>query len=146
EEAIIGCVLPAGLGQAPARQAVLGAGLPKSIACSTLNKVCGSGMKAVMLAHDQIAAGSARVPLAGGMESMSNAPHLLPKARQGYRYGHVKVLDHMAYDGLENAYDGKAMGVFAEATAEKYGFTREQQDAFAKESVTRAQRAVAAGA
>ncbi len=144
-EAIIGCVLPAGLGQAPARQAVLGAGLPQAIACSTLNKVCGSGMKAAMLAYDQIRAGSAEILLAGGMESMSNAPHLLPKARQGYRYGHTKVLDHMAYDGLENAYDGKAMGVFAEATAEKYGFTRQQQDAFARESVTRAQRAVAIG-
>jgi acetyl-CoA C-acetyltransferase len=145
DEAILGCVLPAGLGQAPARQAVLGAGLPKTVACSTLNKVCGSGMKAVMLAHDQILAGSADILVAGGMESMSNAPHLLPKARQGYRYGHVKVLDHMAYDGLENAYDGKAMGVFAEATAEKYGFTRVQQDAFARESVTRGQRAVAIG-
>lgn len=144
-EAIIGCVLPAGLGQAPARQAVLGAGLPQAIACSTLNKVCGSGMKAAMLAYDQIRAGSAEILIAGGMESMSNAPHLLPKARQGYRYGHTKVLDHMAYDGLENAYDGKAMGVFAEATAEKYGFTRQQQDAFARESVTRAQRAVAIG-
>jgi acetyl-CoA C-acetyltransferase len=144
-EAIIGCVLPAAVGQAPARQAVLGAGLLKSTACSTLNKVCGSGMKAVMLAHDQIVAGSAAVMVAGGMESMSNAPHLLPKARQGYRYGHSKVLDHMAYDGLENAYDGMAMGVFAEATAEKYGFTREQQDAFAIESVKRAQRAVADG-
>lgn len=144
-EAIIGCVLPAGVGQAPARQAILGAGLLNSTACSTLNKVCGSGMKAIMLAHDQIIAGSATVMVAGGMESMSNAPHLLPKARQGYRYGHVKVLDHMAFDGLENAYDGKAMGVFAEATADKYGFTREQQDAFAIESVTRAQRAVANG-
>ncbi|HYN27711.1 MAG TPA: acetyl-CoA C-acyltransferase [Burkholderiales bacterium] len=142
-EAIIGCVLSAAVGQAPARQAVLGAGLLSSTACSTLNKVCGSGMKAVMVAHDQILAGSASVMVAGGMESMSNAPHLLPKARQGYRYGHVRVLDHMAYDGLENAYDGKAMGVFAEATAEKYGFTREQQDAFAVESVKRAQHAVA---
>lgn len=145
DEAILGCVLPAGLGQAPARQAVLGAGLPKTVACSTLNKVCGSGMKAVMLAHDQILAGSAGIVIAGGMESMSNAPHLLPKARQGYRYGHVKVLDHLAYDGLENAYDGKAMGVYAEATAEQYGFTRVQQDAFARESVTRGQRAVAIG-
>jgi acetyl-CoA C-acetyltransferase len=144
-EAIIGCVLPAGVGQAPARQAVLGAGLPKSTPCSTLNKVCGSGMKAVMLAYDQIRSGSADVMLAGGMESMTNAPHLLPKARQGYRYGHVKALDHMAYDGLENAYDGKSMGVFAEATAEKYGFTREMQDAFSIESVKRAQRAVADG-
>ena len=144
-EAIIGCVLPAALGQAPARQAVLGAGLLNSTACSTLNKVCGSGMKAVMLAHDQIIAGSADIMVAGGMESMSNAPHLLPKARQGYRYGHFKVLDHMAFDGLENAYDGKSMGIFADATAQKYGFTREQQDAFASESVKRAQSAVTEG-
>jgi acetyl-CoA C-acetyltransferase len=144
-EAIIGCVLPAAVGQAPARQAVLGAGLLKTTACATLNKVCGSGMKAAMLAYDQILAGSADVMIAGGMESMSNAPHMLPKARQGYRYGHVKALDHMAYDGLEDAYEGKAMGVYAEATAEKYRFTREQQDAFAIESVKRAQRAVADG-
>jgi acetyl-CoA C-acetyltransferase len=144
-EAIIGCVLPAALGQAPARQAVLGAGLLNSTACSTLNKVCGSGMKAVMLGYDQIIAGSASVVLAGGMESMSNAPYLLPKARQGFRYGHVKALDHMAFDGLENAYDGKAMGIFADATAQKYGFTREQQDAFAAESVKRAQAAVKEG-
>jgi len=144
-EAIIGCVLPAALGQAPARQAVLGAGLLKSTACSTLNKVCGSGMKAVMLAHDQIVAGSANIMVAGGMESMTNAPHMLPKSRQGYRYGHFKALDHMAYDGLENAYDGKAMGVFADATAQKYGFTRENQDAFAAESVKRAQAAVKEG-
>jgi acetyl-CoA C-acetyltransferase len=145
-EAIIGCVLPAAVGQAPARQAVLAAGLLKSTACSTLNKVCGSGMKATMLAYDQIMAGSANVMVAGGMESMSNAPHMLPKARQGYRYGHVKVLDHMAFDGLENAYDGKSMGIFADATAAKYGFTREAQDAFATESVRRAQAAVASGA
>ena len=144
-EAIIGCVLPAGVGQAPARQAVLGAGLPPSLPCSTLNKVCGSGMKAVMLAHDQIMAGSAAIMIAGGMESMTNAPHMLPKARQGYRYGHTQVLDHMAYDGLENAYDGQSMGVFGEMCAEKYGFTREMQDAFAMESVKRAQRAVADG-
>ena len=144
-EAIIGCVLPAALGQAPARQAVLGAGLLKSTACSTLNKVCGSGMKTVMLGYDQIIAGSASVVLAGGMESMSNAPYLLPKARQGFRYGHVKALDHMAFDGLENAYDGKAMGIFADATAQKYGFTREQQDAYAAESVKRAQAAVKEG-
>jgi acetyl-CoA C-acetyltransferase len=144
-EAIIGCVLPAGVGQAPARQAILGAGLPKNIPTSTLNKVCGSGMKAVMLAHDQIIAGSANIIIAGGMESMTNAPHMLPKARLGYRYGHVKVLDHMAFDGLENAYDGKSMGIFADATAAKYGFTREQQDAYATESVKRAQRAVADG-
>ncbi|HEX9811639.1 MAG TPA: acetyl-CoA C-acyltransferase [Burkholderiales bacterium] len=144
-EAIIGCVLPAAVGQAPARQAVLGAGLLKSTACATINKVCGSGMKATMLAYDQILAGSADVMVAGGMESMSNAPYMLPKARQGFRYGHVKALDHMAFDGLEDAYEGKAMGVYAEATAEKYGFTREQQDAFAIESVKRAQNAVADG-
>jgi len=144
-EAIIGCVLPAGLGQAPARQAVLGAGLPTRLPCSTLNKVCGSGMKAVMLAHDQIVAGSADIMIAGGMESMTNAPHMLPKARLGYRYGHTKVLDHMAYDGLENAYDGQSMGIFAEMCAEKYGFTREMQDTFSIESVKRAQRAVADG-
>lgn len=144
-EAIIGCVLPAAVGQAPARQAILGAGLPKGIACSTLNKVCGSGMKAVMMAHDQIVAGSANIMIAGGMESMTNAPHMLPKARLGYRYGHIKALDHMAFDGLENAYDGKSMGIFADATAARYGFTREQQDAYATESVKRAQRAVADG-
>ncbi|HEX9390216.1 MAG TPA: acetyl-CoA C-acyltransferase [Usitatibacteraceae bacterium] len=145
-EAIIGCVLPAGLGQAPARQAVLGADLLKSTACSTINKVCGSGMKSVMIAYDAILAGSASVIVAGGMESMSNAPYLLPKARQGFRYGHVKCLDHMAFDGLENAYDGKAMGTFADATAVKYGFTREMQDAYAAESVKRAQTAVTSGA
>ena len=145
-EAIIGCVLPAGLGQAPARQAVLGAGLLQSTACLTINKVCGSGMKAAMLGFDQITAGSATTILVGGMESMSNAPHLLPKARQGYRYGHFRALDHMAFDGLENAYDGKSMGIFADATAAKYGFTREAQDAFATESVKRAQAAVASGA
>jgi acetyl-CoA C-acetyltransferase len=145
-EAIIGCVLPAGLGQAPARQAVLGAGLLQSTACLTINKVCGSGMKAAMLGFDQITAGSATAILVGGMESMSNAPHLLPKARQGYRYGHFRALDHMAFDGLENAYDGKSMGIFADATAAKYGFTREAQDAFATESVKRAQTAVASGA
>ena len=144
-EALIGCVLPAALGQAPARQAVLGADLLKSTACSTVNKVCGSGMKTVMLGYDAILAGSASTVLAGGMESMSNAPHMLPKARQGYRYGHFKALDHMAFDGLENAYDGKSMGIFADATAAKYGFTREQQDAFAAESVKRAQVAVANG-
>ena len=144
-EALIGCVLPAALGQAPARQAVLGADLLKSTTCTTVNKVCGSGMKTVMLGYDAILAGSASTVLAGGMESMSNAPHMLPKARQGYRYGHFKALDHMAFDGLENAYDGKSMGIFADATATKYGFTREQQDAFAAESVKRAQAAVANG-
>ena len=145
-EAIIGCVLPAALGQAPARQAVLGADLLNSTTCTTVNKVCGSGMKTAMMGFDAITAGSADIVLVGGMESMSNAPHLLPKARQGYRYGHVKVLDHMAFDGLENAYDGKSMGIFADATAAKYGFTRADQDAFAAESVRRAQAAVASGA
>ena len=145
-EAIIGCVLPAALGQAPARQAVLGADLLKSTSSTTINKVCGSGMKAAMMGFDAILAGSASVMVVGGMESMSNAPHLLPKARQGYRYGHIKALDHMAFDGLENAYDGKSMGIFADATAAKYGFTRAEQDAFATESVKRAQGAVASGA
>ena len=145
-DAIIGCVLPAALGQAPARQAVLGADLLNSTTCTTVNKVCGSGMKSAMMGFDAITAGSADIVLAGGMESMSNAPHLLPKARQGYRYGHVKVLDHMAFDGLENAYDGKSMGIFADATAAKYGFSRADQDAFAAESVRRAQAAVASGA
>jgi acetyl-CoA C-acetyltransferase len=144
-EAMIGCVLPAAVGQAPARQAVLGADLLKTTACTTVNKVCGSGMKTVMMGYDAIMAGSASCVLAGGMESMSNAPHMLPKARQGYRYGHFKALDHMAFDGLENAYDGKSMGIFADATAAKYGFTREDQDAFATESVKRAQAAVANG-
>jgi acetyl-CoA C-acetyltransferase len=145
-EAIIGCVLPAAVGQAPARQAVLASGLHRSTAATTINKVCGSGMKAAMLGYDQILAGSATAMVVGGMESMSNAPHMLPKARQGYRYGHQKVLDHMAFDGLENAYDGKSMGIFADATAAKYGFTRQDQDAFAVESVRRAQAAVASGA
>jgi len=145
-EAIIGCVLPAAIGQAPARQAVLGADLLTSTACTTINKVCGSGMKAAMMGYDAILAGSASVVVAGGMESMSNAPHMLPKARQGYRYGHFKALDHMAFDGLENAYDGKSMGIFADATAAKYGLTRQDQDAFAAESVRRAQAAVASGA
>jgi acetyl-CoA C-acetyltransferase len=145
-EAIVGCVLPAALGQAPARQAVLGAGLLNTTACTTVNKVCGSGMKTTMMGVDMILAGSASTVLVGGMESMSNAPHMLPKARQGYRYGHFKALDHMAFDGLENAYDGKSMGIFADATAAKYGFTRADQDAFALESVKRAQAAVASGA
>jgi acetyl-CoA C-acetyltransferase len=146
-EALIGCVLPAGLGQAPARQAVLGAGLLKSTACTTVNKVCGSGMKTTMMAYDALLAGTVSgAVVAGGMESMSNAPHLLPKARQGYRYGHIKALDHMAFDGLENAYDGKSMGIFADATAAKYGITREEQDNFSLESVKRAQGAVASGA
>jgi acetyl-CoA C-acetyltransferase len=141
-EVILGCVLPAGVGQAPARQAALAAGIPESVGCTTLNKVCGSGMKAAMFAHDLLRAGSARIVLAGGMESMSNAPYLLPKARAGYRMGHQQVLDHMFYDGLQNPYDGHMMGHFAEATAQKYGFSREAQDAFSIESVHRALAAI----
>jgi len=137
-EALLGCVLPAGIGQAPARQAVLASGLPLSVGATTINKVCGSGMKAAMIGNDLIKAGSADVVLAGGMESMSNAPYLLPKARKGYRMGHQEVLDHMFYDGLQNPYDGNMMGHFAEETAKKYAFTREYQDAFTVESVTRA--------
>ncbi|MBV6423061.1 MAG: Acetyl-CoA acetyltransferase [Steroidobacteraceae bacterium] len=145
-EAIFGCVLPAGVGQAPARQAALAAGLPQSVPATTINKVCGSGMKAIMLAAAQIRTGEADVVLAGGMESMTNAPYLLLKARGGYRLGHGELLDHMFYDGLQNPYDGRMMGYFAEATATKYGFTRAEQDAFAAESVRRAQAAVANGA
>jgi acetyl-CoA C-acetyltransferase len=142
QEVIMGCVLPAGQGQAPARQASLGAGLPLAAGCTTLNKMCGSGMKAAMLAHDLLTAGSMDVVVAGGMESMSNAPYLLPKARAGYRMGHAQVLDHMFYDGLEDAYDkGRLMGSFAEDCAQKYGFTREAQDAFAIASLKRAQQA-----
>ena len=144
-EVIMGCVLPANLGQAPARQASLAAGLPKAAGCTTINKVCGSGMKAIMLGHDLIKAGSASVVVAGGMESMTNAPHMVA-ARTGLRYGDAKLVDHMAWDGLTNPYDGKSMGVFAEATAAKYGFTREQQDAFTIESVKRSQAAIASGA
>jgi len=144
-EALIGCVLPAGIGQAPARQAVLASGLPQSIGTTTINKVCGSGMKAVMIGHDAIVAGSASIVLAGGMESMTNAPYLLPKARQGYRMGHQEVLDHMFFDGLQNPYDGNMMGYFAEETAKKYGFSREAQDAFTTESVTRANTAMGNG-
>lgn len=145
DEVILGCVLPAGLGQAPARQAALSAGLPLSVTCSTINKVCGSGMKATMLGHDLLRAGSAKLVLAGGMESMSNAPYLMPKARDGYRMGHQEVLDHMFFDGLQNPGDGNMMGHFAEITAEKYGFSRDEQDAFAIESVNRARTAAAAG-
>ena len=145
-EVLMGCVLPANLGQAPARQAALGAGLPTSVACTTLNKVCGSGMKAIMLAHDLIKAGSAEVVVAGGMESMTNAPHMLGNSRTGIRYGNAEMVDHMAWDGLTNPYDKQSMGVFAEATADKYKFTREEQDAFATESVKRAQAALQSGA
>jgi len=144
-EVIMGCVLPANLGQAPARQASLGAGLPPATGCTTINKVCGSGMKAIMLGHDLIKAGSAGVVVAGGMESMTNAPHML-NARGGLRYGDGKMVDHMAWDGLTNPYDGKAMGVFGELCADKYHFSREEQDAFAIESVKRSQAAQASGA
>ena len=146
DEVIMGCVLPAGQGQAPARQAALGAGLPLAAGCTTINKMCGSGMKAAMLAHDLLLAGSARVMVAGGMESMSNSPYLIPKARGGLRLGHGEIKDHMFLDGLEDAYDkGKLMGVFAENCAGDYGFSREAQDAFAIASLTRAQQAIAEG-
>jgi len=142
DEVIMGCVLPAGLGQAPARQAALGAGLPESAGCTTVNKMCGSAMKATMVAHDQLLAGSARVMVAGGMESMSNAPYLLDKARGGYRMGHGRIIDHMIFDGLEDPFgDGGLMGCFAEDTAEAYQFTRAAQDAFAITSLERAKRA-----
>jgi acetyl-CoA C-acetyltransferase len=137
-EVLMGCVLPAGLGQAPARQAALAADVPQAIPCTTVSKVCGSGMKAAMLAHDTIRAGSATIAIAGGMESMTNAPYLMPKARGGYRMGHQEVLDHMFFDGLQNPCDGHMMGHFAESTADKYGFTREAQDAFSIASVQRA--------
>ena len=142
EEVIMGCVLAAGQGQAPARQASLGAGLPLATGCTTINKMCGSGMKAAMLAHDLLIAGTNEIMLAGGMESMTNAPYLLPKARGGYRMGHGQLVDHMFYDGLEDAYDkGRLMGVFAEQCAGTYQFTREAQDAFAITSLERAQKA-----
>jgi len=145
DEVILGCVMTAGLGQAPARQAALLAGVSRAVPATTINKMCGSGMKAVMLAADQIRAGSARTVLAGGFESMTNAPYLLPKARVGYRYGHGEIFDHMLYDGLQSPWDGRAMGTFADQTAVKYGYTREQQNAFGAESVRRAQRAVREG-
>jgi acetyl-CoA C-acetyltransferase len=142
---LMGCVLPAGLGQAPARQAALGAGLPKGVPCATVNKMCGSGMEALVMGHDHVAAGSAAVVVAGGLESMTNAPYLMPKARKGYRMGHQEVLDHMFYDGLQDIYEGHMMGHYAEQTSQKYGFSREDQDAFAIESVTRATRAAGDG-
>ncbi|MDN7562871.1 acetyl-CoA C-acyltransferase [Burkholderia orbicola] len=146
EEIVFGCVLPAGQGQAPARQAALKAGLPLAAGATTVNKMCGSGMKAAMFAHDLLLAGSAAVAVAGGMESMTNAPYLLPKARAGMRMGHGQVLDHMFLDGLEDAYEkGRLMGTFAEDCAQAYQFTREAQDAFAIASLTRAQRAIAEG-
>ena len=144
-EVIMGCVLPAGLGQAPARQAAIAAGIPVATGCTTINKVCGSGMKAVMLGHDLLRAGSADVVVAGGMESMTNAPHLLPGSRTGIRFGSAEMLDHMAWDGLVNPYDKQPMGNFGELCVDKYGFSREEQDAFASESVRRAQAAVAGG-
>jgi acetyl-CoA C-acetyltransferase len=146
QEVLMGCVLPAGLGQAPARQAALAAGIPQGVPTTTINKMCGSGMKALMMAADQIRAGDVSIAVAGGLESMSNAPYLLPKARAGMRMGHGEVLDHMFYDGLQSPFDGQLMGVFAEDTAQKYGFSRADQDAFATESTQRALRAVESGA
>lgn len=146
DEVLMGCVLPAGLGQAPARQATLGAGLPLSVGATTVNKVCGSGMKTVMLAHDLLKAGSAKLVIAGGMESMSQAPYLLDKARGGMRMGHGKVLDHMFLDGLEDAYTGGAMGTFAQKTADEFGITRDQMDAFALSSLEKANAAIHSGA
>ncbi len=137
DETILGCVLMAGIGQAPGRQAALAGGVPQKVPATTINKMCGSGLKAVMMAADQIRAGSANVVLAGGIESMTNAPYLIPKARGGLRMGHSEILDHMFFDGLQSPFDGKMMGSFAEATAAKYGFTREQQDEYAAESVRR---------
>jgi len=145
DEVIMGCVLPAGLGQAPARQAALSAGIPNSVPATTMNKMCGSALKAIMMAADQIRAGEAGVMVAGGLESMTNAPYLLPKARSGYRMGHGEVLDHMFYDGLQSAWDGQMMGCFAENTAGRYQFSRADQDAFAAESVRRALAAVESG-
>ncbi|HEU4622552.1 MAG TPA: acetyl-CoA C-acetyltransferase [Burkholderiaceae bacterium] len=142
DEVLMGCVLPAGQGQAPARQAALGAGLPQATGCTTINKMCGSGMKAIMLAHDLLRAGTNNVMVAGGMESMTNAPYLVPKARGGLRMGHAQLLDHMFFDGLEDAYDkGRLMGVFAQECADKYGFSRAAQDEFAIRSLERAQAA-----
>ncbi|WP_354687825.1 acetyl-CoA C-acetyltransferase [Cupriavidus necator] len=146
EEVVFGCVLPAGQGQAPARQAALGAGLPLGVGCTTVNKMCGSGMRAAMTVYDGLIAGSFDVAVAGGMESMTNAPYLIPKGRGGYRIGHGMIYDHMMLDGLEDAYDkGRAMGTFGEDCAAKYGFTREQQDEFAMASVRRAQQATENG-
>lgn len=145
DEVIMGCVLPAGLGQSPARQASLGAGLPLGAGVTTINKVCGSGLKAVMMAHDLIKAGSASAVVAGGMESMSNAPYMLPKARTGYRMGHGQVLDHMMLDGLENAYDGKAMGCFAQDTADEENISRGDMDEFALSSLSKANEAINSG-
>lgn len=142
QEVIMGCVLPAGIGQAPARQASLGAGIPISTPCTTLNKMCGSGMQAVIFAHDSLLAGTRSVYIAGGMESMTNAPYLIPKARQGYRLGNAEILDHLMYDGLEDAYEKKPMGHFAEKCAKEYNFTRAEQDNYARTSLERAQKAI----
>lgn len=146
QEVVMGCVLPAGLGQAPARQASLGAGIPIATPATTINKMCGSGMKAIMMAADVIRAGDAGITVGGGIESMTNAPYLLPKARAGYRLGHGEIIDHMFYDGLQSPWDGQLMGCFADNTAQKYGFTRADQDAYAAETVRRAVEAVKAGA
>jgi acetyl-CoA C-acetyltransferase len=146
DEVLMGCVLPAGMGQAPARQAALGAGLPEAVPCTTVNKMCGSGMKTMMMAHDAITAGSSTIAVAGGMESMTNAPYLLPKARGGFRLGHGEIKDHMFLDGLEDAYEpGRLMGCYAEETAQHYQFTREDQDAYAIESLRRAKAAIEDG-
>ena len=145
QEVIMGCVLPAGLGQAPGRQAALGAGIPNSIPATTINKMCGSGLKAVMMATDQVRAGETDILVAGGLESMTNAPYLLLKARGGYRMGHGEIFDHMMYDGLQSPFDGKSMGCFGDSTAARYNFSRADQDAFATESVRRAMRALEAG-
>jgi len=146
DEVLMGCVLPAGMGQAPARQASIGAGIPDATGCTTVNKMCGSGMKTTMLAHDLLVAGTNEVMVAGGLESMSNAPYILPKARSGQRLGHGQMLDHMFLDGLEDAFDkGTLMGVFAERTAKKYGFSREAQDKFAIRSLTRSKKAIQDG-
>ncbi len=146
DEVIFGCVLPAGLGQAPARQAAIGAGIGNATPATTVNKMCGSGMRTVMMAADALRTGDIQFAVAGGLESMTNAPYILPKARTGYRLGHGEILDHMFFDGLQSPWDGQLMGCFAEATAEKYGFTREAMDAFASESVRRSLAAVEAGA
>ncbi len=145
DEVFMGCVLPAGLGQAPARQAAIGAGIPVSTGAVTVNKMCASAMQATISGHDSILAGTNRIVVTGGMESMSNAPHLIPNARSGVRTGHKTIMDHMFLDGLEDAYTGRAMGSFAQETADQYGLTREQMDAFAVESLTRAQQAIDAG-
>jgi len=145
DRVIMGCVLPAGLGQAPARQAALDAGVPEGVPCITVNKMCGSGMESIILGHDMIKAGSVGIVVAGGLESMSNAPYMLPKARSGMRMGHQQALDHMFFDGLQDPYSGEMMGHFAQVTADKYGFSREEMDNYAIESVTRAQRAIADG-